>query len=150
VAPELGRGGKTRVAEASGMSRNTVIKAQGEVEEGMEPLDRFRKPGGGDCPAIDKQPGLLSDLDELAWPETRGHRVSPLRWTLTSTYKLAAQLRVKGYTVSAELVRRLLHQVGYSLQAPRSRSKGPRILIVTASSTISTMWLLGRCRRVNR
>jgi len=31
----LGRGHKTVVAEASGMSRNTVIKAQGEVEAGI-------------------------------------------------------------------------------------------------------------------
>ena len=31
----LGRGGKTAVAEASGMSRNTVIKAEREVVEGI-------------------------------------------------------------------------------------------------------------------
>ncbi len=34
MARGLGRGGKTRVAEASGMSRNTVIKAHGEVVAG--------------------------------------------------------------------------------------------------------------------
>lgn len=124
VAAELGRGGKTAVASASGMSRNTVIKAVREVEAGIEPSVRLRAPGGGDKPAIDKQPGLLEDLDELVWPETRGHPMSPLRWTLTSTYKLADALREKGYEVSAELVRRLLHQMGYSLQAPAKQIEG--------------------------
>ena len=33
----LGRGGKTAVAMASGMSRNTVIKAEAEVKSGVEP-----------------------------------------------------------------------------------------------------------------
>ena len=40
VAEMLGRGGKTAVAEASGMSRNTVIKAEREVIEGLEPTGR--------------------------------------------------------------------------------------------------------------
>lgn len=96
MARGLGRGGKSAVAEASGMSPNTVIKAVGEVKAGIEPSDRLRAPGGGDRAAIDKQPGLLEALDELVWPETRGHPMSPLRWTLTSTYELARQLQSKG------------------------------------------------------
>ena len=81
----LGHGGKTAVAAASGMSRNTVIKAQGEVEAGFEPSDRQRAPGGGDKPAIDKQPGLLEALDELVHPDTRGNPMSLLRWTSKSS-----------------------------------------------------------------
>ena len=38
-------GNKTVVAEAAGMSRNTVIKAEGEVAGGMEPQERQRPPG---------------------------------------------------------------------------------------------------------
>ena len=38
MAEGLGRGGKSAVAEASGMSRNTVIKAEREVSEGIEPI----------------------------------------------------------------------------------------------------------------
>ena len=124
VAAALGRGGKTKVATASGMSRNTVIKAVGEIEAGIEPSDRQRAPGGGDRPAIDKQPGLLSALDELVHPETRGTPMSSLRWTLKSTYELARDLQDRGFTVSAELVRRLLHQMGYSLQAPAKQKEG--------------------------
>ena len=92
MAEMIGRGGKTAVAKASGMSRNTVIKAQGEVEAGIEPSDRLRAPGGGDRPAIDKQPGLLAALDELVHPETRGTPMSLLRWTSKSSTKLAAEL----------------------------------------------------------
>jgi len=103
MAKMLGRGGKTAVAEASGISRNTVAKGQGEVEAGIEPSERLRAPGGGDKPAIEKQPGLLEDLDELVWPETRGHPMSPLRWTLTSTYRLAELRRVIGWSVAAHM-----------------------------------------------
>ena len=124
MARGLGRGGKTRVAEASGMSRNTVIKGQAEVEAGMEPSERLRAPGGGDRPAIDKQPGLLEALDELVHPETRGTPMSLLRWTSKSTYKLADELVRGGFQASAELVRRLLHQMGYSLQAPSKQKEG--------------------------
>lgn len=124
MAAALGRGGKTAVAEASGLGRNTVSKGEREVAAGIEPSQRLRAPGAGDKPAIDKQPGLLAALDELVWPETRGHPESPLRWTLTSTYELARQLTAQGFKVSAELVRRLLHQMGYSLQAPSKQIEG--------------------------
>jgi transposase len=124
MARALGRGGKTAVADASGLSRNTVIKAQAEVEAGIEPSARQRAPGAGDKPAIDKQSGLLEALDELVHPSTRGTPMSALRWTLKSTYELARDLQARGFRVSAELVRRLLHQMGYSLQAPAKQNEG--------------------------
>ena len=123
-AEALGHGGQAFVVEASGMSTSTVSKAVREVRAGVEPSDRQRAEGGGDKPAIDKQPGLLEALDELVWPETRGHPMSPLRWTLSSTYDLARQLTAQGFKVSAELVRRLLHEMGYSLQAPAKQEEG--------------------------
>ena len=124
VARSLGHGGKSRVASASGLSRNTVIKGQGEVEAGVEPSDRLRAPGAGDKKAIDKQPGLLAALDELVHPDTRGNPMSPLRWTLKSTYELARELSALGFQASAELVRRTLHDMGYSLQAPAKQNEG--------------------------
>jgi hypothetical protein len=124
MARGLGRGGKTRVADASGMSRNTVLKAQAEVEAGIVPSERLRPVGGGDRPAEDKQPGILEALDELVHPETRGSPMSPLRWTSKSTYKLAAELVEQGYRASAEWVRRTLRRVGYSLQAPAKENEG--------------------------
>ena len=76
MARALGHGGKTAVAAASGLSRNTVNKAQAEVEAGVEPSDRLRAPGAGDKPAVDKQPGLLDALDALVHPDTRGNPIS--------------------------------------------------------------------------
>jgi len=124
MARALGRGGKSKVADASGLARNTVIKAQAEVEAGIEPAERQRPVGGGDKPAIVKQPGLLEALDALVHPDTRGNPMSPLRWTLKSTYQLAGELGERGFRASAELVRRLLHQMGYSLQAPAKQNEG--------------------------
>ena len=120
----LGRGGQARVVEASGMSSSTVNSATQQVRAGVEPSGRQRRAGAGDKPAIDKQPGLAEALDELVHPSTRGTPMSALRWTLKSTYELARDLRARGFRVSAELVRRLLHQMGYSLQAPAKQNEG--------------------------
>jgi transposase len=124
MAVGLGRGGKTAVAEAAQMSRNTVIKAAGEVEAGIEPSDRQRAPGGGDIKAEVKQPGLLEALDELVDPETRGNPMSRLRWTAKSTATLAKELVAQGYAISDDTVGRILKDLGYSLQAPAKEKEG--------------------------
>ena len=120
----LGRGGKSAVAAASGMSRNTVIKAEREVTAGIEPSERLRAPGGGDRPLIDKQPGLLEALDELVHPDTRGNPMSLLRWTSKSTRHLAEALVQKGFKVSDDTIGRILKSLGYSLQAPAKEKEG--------------------------
>jgi hypothetical protein len=120
----LGRGGKTAVAVASGMSRNTVIKAEAEVVAGVEPSARLRAWGGGDKLLIDKQPGLLEALDELVHPETRGNPMSLLRWTSKSSTNLAAELADEGFRVSSRTVLRMLHHLGYSLQANAKVTEG--------------------------
>ena len=120
----IGRGGQARVVEASKLSSSTVNRATQEVRTGVAVSDRVRAPGAGAKQAIDVQPGLLAALDELVFPETRGNPMSLLRWTLKSTYRLADALRAMGFEVSAELVRRLLHDLGYSLQAPSKQKEG--------------------------
>ncbi len=50
--------------------------------------------------------------------------MSALRWTLKPTYELARELTGQGYRVSAELVWRLSHQMGYSSQAPAKEAEG--------------------------
>jgi transposase len=124
MAEMLGRGGKTRVAEASGMSRNTVIKAQGEVEAGIEPTLRLRAPGAGAKSVIETQSGLLEALDELVHPDTRGTPMSLLRWTSKSTANLARELVRQGFKVSDDTVGRILKRLGYSLQSPAKVKEG--------------------------
>jgi transposase len=120
----LGRGGKSAVALASGLSRTTVTKAEGEVAEGLEPSARLRAVGGGDKQKIDKLPGLLETLDELVNPDTRGNPMSLLRWTSKSSVNLAEELARRGFSVSSRTVLRLLHQLGYSLQANAKVTEG--------------------------
>jgi hypothetical protein len=121
----LGRGGTTVVARAAEMSRNTVTTGSTEIEMGdAVPEDRVRRVGGGRKQAIDKDPNLLLELDDLVSPEARGDPMSPLRWTSKSTYKLADALRAKGFDVGPTTVRELLHEMGYSLQGTSKQKEG--------------------------
>jgi hypothetical protein len=135
TAEMLGRGGKTAVAVASGMGRNTVIKAEAEVEAGIEPSVRLRALGGGDKSLIDTQPGLLEALDGLVNPETRGNPMSKLRWTSKSSTKLADDLVVQLRGLPA-LGAALVAPLG--LLAPGQTPRWPRgasTLTATPSST---------------
>jgi hypothetical protein len=123
-AEMLGRGGKSAVATASGMSRNTVIKAEREVVSGIAPSERLRAPGGGDHKLIDKQPGLLEALDELVHRDTRGNPISLLLWVPKSTRHIADALVARGFAISDDTVGRLLKAAGYSLQAPAKEKEG--------------------------
>jgi hypothetical protein len=125
AARMLGRGGATAVARAADMSRSTVITGTKEVDAGdAVPAQRVRRPGGGRKRHIDRDPDLLLELDDLVSPEARGDPMSPLRWTLKSTYALADALRAKGFEIGATLVGELLHQMGYSLQATAKQKEG--------------------------
>jgi hypothetical protein len=124
MARALGRGGPTRVSEASGMSRNTVISGAKEIGAGAQPSDRVRAPGAGRRFLIDEQPRLLQELDDLVEPTARGDPMSPLRWTAKSTENLARALVAKGFRVSADTVGRLLKAMDYSLQAPAKQLEG--------------------------
>ena len=124
MAALLGRGGKTAVAAASGMSRNTVISGARELAAGVGRSERIRAKGAGPKALIDTRPGLLEALDELVHPETRGTPMSLLRWTSKSTAKLAGELVRKGFEISPDTVGRMLKRMGYSLQAPSKQKEG--------------------------
>ena len=129
-ARAIGRGGIIRVAEATGLSGGTIRAGLRELDtpvppdEGRPPTGRFRRPGGGRKPLVDHDPDLLRDLEALVDPVTRGDPMSPLRWTCKSAARLAAGLRSRGHTVSERTVHRLLHDLGYSLQANRKTIEG--------------------------
>ena len=120
----LGRGGQARVAEATGMSRNTLIAGAKDLAEGPVLGERIRRPGAGPKRKIDLDPDLIVALDSLVEPESRGDPMSPLRWTLKSTRVLAAELTRLGHKVGANLVGDLLHYLGYSLQANAKVTEG--------------------------
>jgi hypothetical protein len=63
-------------------------------------------------------------LEELVGPQTRGDPMSPLRWTLKSTSRLAAELTRRDHPVSARKVAALLKEADYSLQGNRKKIEG--------------------------
>ena len=123
-ARSLGRGGVTRVAEATGMSRSTVTAAVKELEAGLVVTDRVRRPGGGAKSITEKYPTLEGALKALVDPETRGDPESALLYTLKSTRQLANELQAQGYEVSHEMVAQLLRRLRYSLQANAKTREG--------------------------
>jgi transposase len=130
-AVALGHGGLTCVASATGLSRKRIARGIRELETlAQAPTvekprsQRLRRPGGGRKSAAERDPTLLSDLESLVEPVTRGDPQSPLRWTCKSLQKLAAELRRLGHQVSHETVRQLLHGLEYRLQATRKTREG--------------------------
>jgi hypothetical protein len=126
-ALELGWGGISAVAQATGLARDTIRAGIRELRQRPAPppgAGRIRRPGGGRKPLAELDPGLSQALDALVDPATRGDPASPLRWTCKSTARLAAALTGQGHPVSPRTVAALLRADGYSLQACRKTREG--------------------------
>ena len=125
----LGYGGTSRVAKATGLSRNTIAAGALELQRGSSEditgvKERIRKPGGGRKRTIQKDPLLKGDLEQLIEPITRGDPESALLWTCKSVRRLADELQKMGHQTSHRMVAELLNQMGYSLQANRKTMEG--------------------------
>ena len=128
-ATDLGWGGVTCVALATGLARNTIMAGAQELDyrqthprAAVSP--RIRALGGGRKPLTEMDAGLQAALDALVDPATRGHPESPLRWTCKSTGTLAEELQRQHHPVSDRTVATLLKAAGYSLQANRKNREG--------------------------
>ena len=120
-AKSVGWGGTSKVAEATGASRNTIAAGLKELEQktreqqisepaaevkqgkkvrqrlrgGRQPVTpgkRLRKAGGGRKRESDVDVTLKSDLDKLLEPFEAGDPCSPLRWTCKSIAALTQEL----------------------------------------------------------
>ncbi|HEX8769257.1 MAG TPA: hypothetical protein VF711_00670 [Acidimicrobiales bacterium] len=69
-----------------------------------------------------EQPGLLQALDELVDPGTVTDVGTAV--DLKSTYELASDLQGRGFSRFGGASGPLLHQLGYSLQAPSKQNEG--------------------------
>jgi transposase len=126
-AEALGHGGIRAVARATGLAISTVQKGRNEVRAGAKETDlvRVRRKGGGRRPHEEVHKDLVSKLEELVDPVTRGDPESPLRWTAKSTHSLANEMLFKhGIRVSHQTVARILRELGYSLQATNKAVEG--------------------------
>lgn len=128
-ATTLGWGGISAVAQATGLSRNTILAGMKELEQAPLFLiesheKRVRQPGAGRKSLAETDPRLRRDLKKLLDSSTRGDPQSPLKWTSKSCRKLAEELNRKGHSISHQTVAELLHQMDYSLQSNRKTREG--------------------------
>lgn len=124
-AISAGHGGIAAVATGTGIAPSTIGRGIEELSHGEDRLcGRVRRPGGGRKPTIAKDPTLLSDLEALVEPTTRGDPECSLRWTCKSLRQLADELNAHGHQVSRTLVGELLESLNYSLQGNRKTKEG--------------------------
>lgn len=143
-AKALGWGGVSKVALATGASRNTVSagleelrkplvpKAVSVVPEGKKTRRRTRdqrfpvaeevrqrQRGGGRKRATDIDLTLKTDLDALIEPFAAGDPCSPLRWTCKSISALTTELINAGHKTSTRMVHEILIEMRYTMQSNR-------------------------------
>jgi hypothetical protein len=127
-AREIGYGGVSVVARATGLARSTIHAGLRDVRASLRQrvraAERVRRAGGGRRPLTTSDPALLTALFALIEPTTRGDPESPLRWTCKSTTQLADALTEQRHPVSPRTVATLLKGAGYSLQANRKTREG--------------------------
>ena len=118
-----GRGGIQTVSRVMGMSRQTIYRGLWDIEEN-DLSKRVRKAGGGRKKSEATHPELAAAIDKIISPTTRGDPESPLRWTCKSVRNIEEILSQGGFSVSYRTLARILHELGYSLQANRKTSEG--------------------------
>jgi hypothetical protein len=124
-AAAFGRGGINAVRRATGLAYETVAHGLADLVSGYSPAGgRIRRPGAGRKKSTVLDPTLKGDLDRLIEPASRGDPESRLRWTSKSVRRLARELCASGHKTCATVVRGLLHEMGYSLQANRKTREG--------------------------
>ena len=124
-ARSLGWGGVTAVAEATGVAESTIRRGLRELEIGSFLPEGFqRRRGGGRKTTAECDRQLVDALNRLLEPNTLGDPQGPLRWTTKSTRNLSRELTQQGHPVGPTTVRKLLRDLGYSLQANRKTREG--------------------------
>jgi hypothetical protein len=126
-AQALGHGGASLVAQATGISRSTIIRGLQEprTRKGAQE-GRVRRRGGGRKSATVVDPRLKAALESLVDPGSRGDPESPLRWTCKSTRLLSRELAAEDHPASDWLVRQLLYDLGYcptTITLPHGRQR---------------------------
>src|SRR6516165_10682759 len=119
-----GRGGLAAVSSITGVARSTLLRGLKDLDAPALPRGRVRRQGGGRRRLAVRDATLLEDLRSLVEPATAGDPVRPLLWVSKSLDKLAAALNKMGHAVSANTVRKLLTELGFSRQSNRKADEG--------------------------
>lgn len=126
-ALSAGDNGVMVVSRATGIAPMTIRRG---IEELSDPealkndAGRTRGSGAGRKKTVEINPEIISALEALVEPGTRGDPESPLRWTCKSLRTLSSELKAQGFDVSHSMVGNLLREMGYSLQANRKTAEG--------------------------
>ena len=125
-AAAIGRGGNKLVWAATGISHARISAGRRELR-GCAPRPQVasRRKRGGQF-SEDKDPALISDLEQLLSDEIAGNPMTDQKWVRSSTRKLGDQLREQGHQVGHCTVHRLLKKLGFSLRANQKRRGGSR------------------------
>ncbi|RPH37674.1 MAG: ISAzo13 family transposase, partial [Desulfobulbaceae bacterium] len=128
-AKVIGHGGVKLVWKATGVAKGSIQQGLKELLERPEEMmegnpRRIRRVGAGRKTSVGDDPALLSALESLVEPVTRGDPESALRWTCKSLRQLETELVRQGFIVSHTSIGGLLKKIGYSLQGNRKTLEG--------------------------
>lgn len=126
-AMSIGRGGICKVSKLTSVSRVTLTAGLKELRSKpalTSSKNGIRQSGGGRKKATDLDKNLIEALKKLVAPHTVGDPMRPLLWTSKSTRKLAEELCKQGFSVSYNIVNRILQAEGFSLQANKKTNEG--------------------------
>ena len=125
----LGRGGKQKIASLAKVSRMRIDKGLLELNEIIEPNSehQIRKKGGGRKSKKEEHSDLLSQIENIVSPHTRGDPMNPLLWTSKSLRQIETALLEKGFKVSYVTIGEVLKALGYSLQANKKTDEGGKV-----------------------
>lgn len=123
-AQSLGYGGIKIIADITGITHPTIRRGIFEINYGRKNIKRIRKEGGGRKRATKINPNLISILQDIIEPETRGDPETPLRWTCKSVRNITNALKKEKCIVSRQTVASILHELEYSLQGNKKTKEG--------------------------
>jgi len=127
-AKSYGRGGLSLISKIVGVSRVTLNSGLRDLEKKIDSDKKnqktIRKSGGGRKKETVKNVELQKTIEEIVSPHTMGDPMKTLQWTSKSLRNIAELAKERGFTVSHELVKRILKELGYSLQSNRKTHEG--------------------------
>ena len=124
-ARAYGFGGVSIVSQITGLARSTIGRGMKEIAENLQvEAGRVRRSGGGRKAKQTEDSTLVSDLQRIVEPATRGDPMRVLRWTSKSLRHLSAALEGEGHSVCPHVIADCLRELGYSLQTNRKTKEG--------------------------
>jgi hypothetical protein len=91
------------------------------VGGGTRQLYRVRRPGGGPKFTEQKDPTIITALEQMLKDETAGDPMTEQKWIRSSADRLSKRLADEGHQASSSTVARLLKKMGFSLKANKRK-----------------------------